>query len=960
MASLGRPPVTTGVTGDVVPLVGRRAERAVLRELIERARDGAGGVLVVEGEPGIGKTRLVTELADDARRRGLGVFAGAADEMQGERPFGPFVEALGLDAGSPDRDRAQLGRLVLGDDRDAPSARTDDVGFRIVEAIVGLVERLAAATPVLLVLEDLHWAGPSSIRALQAVGRRALAALPVAVVATLRPFPRNVDLDLAIDDLDSRGARRLALDPLSPEDTCALAVAAGARPTEALSRQLRATGGNPLLVIELVASTVAGTDADAIPPALSATVLRRLRCLPAATVEALKVASVLGRRFSVTQLAAVMGRSPVELLSGLEDAIAARVLGEDDGELAFRHQLIRDAVYEDLAVPLRRGLHREVARVLESNGAPLGQVADHLLAGARPGDNDAVAGLAEAARSVAPRSPHAAVKLLERAMELGDPEASGADELAVQLAPLLIQTGRPLDATDLTRRVLARGPAPAVEAALRRALGEVLWMQGWLEAAADELEAAGRVAGAEERERMGALALAANLRLFLGVPSAAEGAARELLAEGERLGDDFVVCLSLQTLAVAADAEGHVGEAIGLARRATATARDSAEPRVGHLHPQLFLGLILLDGDRLDEAAEVLQEGRRRAEARGTVAWLPLYHCALAMRCLFEGSLDDGLAEIDTGLALAEEVGTRLYVPLLHGMAAWVAAHRGELGAAEDLLQRAADEFIGATSPAWRAQASVALAGADARWPLEWGLWVSALLEAAAGDESSALSRLEDAWTAAAPLRYFLSYRLFAPDVVRAAVRAGRRELGSGVVADVEEGARRSGATSAAAAALRCRALFDGDADGLVSAAAAYRVTPHRMELAFTCEDAGLALAAEGRGREAVELLEEGLAVFDDAGATVPAARAAAALRTLGVRHRRSGRGRRGQTGWESLTPTEMRVARLAAEGLTNREIGERLFVSRRTVETHLAHAFAKLGLSSRAQLAAEVARRGT
>jgi DNA-binding CsgD family transcriptional regulator len=342
------------------------------------------------------------------------------------------------------------------------------------------------------------------------------------------------------------------------------------------------------------------------------------------------------------------------------------------------------------------------------------------------------------------------------------------------------------------------------------------------------------------------------------------------------------------------------------------------------------------------------------------VAWLPLYDCALAMRCLFEGSLDDGLAEIDTGLALVDEGGTRLYVPLLHGMAAWVAAQRGELAAADELLRQAAEEFIGATSPAWRAQASVALAGAGARWPLEWGLWMSAVLEAAGGDESSALRRLEEAWTAAAPLRYFLSYRLFAPDVVRAAVRAGRRGLALGVVEEVEEGARRSGAASSAAAALRCRALADGDAAGLVAAAAAYRATPHRMELAFTCEDAGLALAGAGRASEAVELLEEGLAVFEEAGATVPSARVAASLRALGVRRRRAGAGRRVQTGWESLTPTEVRVARLAAEGLTNREIGERLFVSRRTVETHLAHAFAKLGLSSRAQLAAEVARRGT
>ncbi|HEX2273901.1 MAG TPA: AAA family ATPase [Acidimicrobiales bacterium] len=957
--------MTTGVAGDVVPLVGRRTERAVLHALLERAGNGSGGIVVLEGEAGIGKTRLVAEVADEAGRRGLRVLVGAVDEIEGERPFGPFVDALGLHPDAPDAERAALGRLIVGESGDAPSPSADDVGFRIVESLVGLLERLAAPAPVVVVLEDLHWAGPSTVRALRAVGRRALTALPVAVVVTVRPFPRNIDLQVVIDDLVSRGAGRLVLEPLSEEDACALAVAVGGRPSRALSRQVAATGGNPLLVIELVTSTpaeheapgVAG-DGEPIPPGLSTTVLRRVRCLPAPTVEALKVASVLGRRFSVTELATVMGRSPVELLSALEDAMAARVLGEDDGQLAFRHQLIRDAIYDDLALPLRRGLHREVARVLGATGAPLARVADHLLAGAGTGDTDAVRWLARAARAVAPGSPHAAVKLLERAMQLGPPDAPEGDDLAVQLAPLLIQTGRALDATELTRQVLARGPAPAVEGALRRALGEVLWTQGWLEAAAGELEAAGSIAGVGDRERIGALALAANLRLFLGERGRAERASRELLAEAEGLGEDYAVCLALQTLAVGADAEGRVGDATELARRATAIARGSSELRVGHLHPQLFLGLVLLDADRLDEAEAVLQEGRRRAEDRGTVAWLPLYHCALAMRCLFEGSLDDGLAEIDSGLALVEDVGTRLYVPLLHGMAAWVAAQRGELGAAEGLLRRAAEEFIGATSPAWRAEASVALAGAGARWPLEWGLWITAHLQAAAGDEALALSTLEDAWTAAEPLRYFLSYRLFAPDLVRLAARAGKDQLAARVADEVEQGARRSGAASAAAAALRCRALADGDAHGLVAAAAAYRATPHRMELAFTCEDAGLALTRHGRLGEAVGMLEEALAVLEEAGATMPAARVTAALRELGVRHRRGGPGERAASGWGSLTPTEVRIARLAAEGLTNREIGERLFVSRRTVETHLSHTFAKLGLSSRAQLAAEVARR--
>src|SRR5204862_2522477 len=138
---------------------------------------------------------------------------------------------------------------------------------------------------------------------------------------------------------------------------------------------------------------------------VSAAVLRRIRPLPAPAVEAVKVASVLGRRFSVDQLATVMGRSAVALMPALDDALAVGVLADESGELAFRHELIREAVYADIPFAVRRGLHRDAARVLAAHGAAGAQVAEHLLAGADPGDRDAAARQWEAARTIAPRSP---------------------------------------------------------------------------------------------------------------------------------------------------------------------------------------------------------------------------------------------------------------------------------------------------------------------------------------------------------------------------------------------------------------------------------------------------------------------------------------------------------------------------------------------------------------------------
>ncbi len=175
---------------------------------------------------------------------------------------------------------------------------------------------------------------------------------------------------------------------------------------------------------------------------------------------------------------------------------------------------------------------------------------------------------------------------------------------------------------------------------------------------------------------------------------------------------------------------------------------------------------------------------------------------------------------------------------------------------------------------------------------------------------------------------------------------------------EVADGARRCQVPSATGAALRCRGLVGGDPDVLLTAVQTYRQLSPTIELAFACEDAGAALCRAGRASEAVSILDEALDFYLRAGAQRGAARVEAALRARGVRRRRAGRTRRPPVGWESLTDSEVGVARLAAEGLTNRQIGDQLFISRRTVGTHLAHLFQKLGINSRAQLAAEVTRR--
>ncbi|MGH9094010.1 MAG: LuxR C-terminal-related transcriptional regulator, partial [Acidimicrobiales bacterium] len=404
---------------------------------------------------------------------------------------------------------------------------------------------------------------------------------------------------------------------------------------------------------------------------------------------------------------------------------------------------------------------------------------------------------------------------------------------------------------------------------------------------------------------------------------------------------------------------GEVTSAVQLAQQALDIATRSRDFRVGQLHPHLHLGMVLIDADRRAEARTALQLGRQLGEERGNVMWLPLYHAMLGVHHLVNGELTDAVAEAEAGLLLADEVGTRLHASLLHGVAALVALHRGDIAAGEARMVDAVAEFTASVAQDWQLTAAAAgIRMAGARWPLEWGLYIQAMLYDARGDLAQARALLEDAWELAAPLRFLLSYRFLGPDLVRLSVAAGDRDRAAAVAGEVAEGARRAGVASATGAALRCQGLLDDDPVVLMAAVDAYRQLPRTLELAMACEDAGTALSRAGRGAEAVPVLDEALGFHLQTGGLRGVARVDAALRVLGVRHRRPGPLRRTSVGWESLTTSELGVARLAAEGLTNPQIGDRLFISRRTVATHLANVFRKLGITNRVQLATEVSHR--
>ena len=254
---------------------------------------------------------------------------------------------------------------------------TSDQGlrFRVVDAFADLAEELALSGPLVIGLDDLQWADPSSLLTLATVGRR-LAYLPVALVGCFRPSPRVAELDRLAGVLEDAGAWHFTVRPLA---AAAVAETVAAEPGPRLLARISGAAGNPLFVTELVGALVqegaietAGGRAEAaeltLPPTLRLTILRRLSFLPEDTLQELRVASILESGFSLADLATVTGRPAVQLSVVLAGAIRARVLEDDGTVLRFRHDLIREAIYADLPASVLRDLHREAGQRLARSG----------------------------------------------------------------------------------------------------------------------------------------------------------------------------------------------------------------------------------------------------------------------------------------------------------------------------------------------------------------------------------------------------------------------------------------------------------------------------------------------------------------------------------------------------------------------------------------------------------------
>lgn len=915
-----------------LPLRGREAELATLLAVIESAGDGRGEAAIVAGEPGIGKSRLVIEAVGVARQSGHLVLTGAVTEFERERPFGVLIDALGLDEDDPPDTLSGLVDLLAGTSTEASGPRDGGLRFVAIQETLRTLRRLASDRPVLLVLEDLHWADESTL----AFVDRFVASLTdtaLTLIATRRPWPRRPALDRIEERAEVRTIRLTSLGPAELRDIARDVVAD--RVSDDLLGRIDQTGGSPLFA-RLVAESALHGDATT-DLTLEDAIHRHLDFVSPATLDLLGSASVMGARFSLDDLSRVFEIPLADLLASVREAIECGLLEDANGYLVFRHDLVWHAIYEALPTAVRRSMHREIAHVLAESEVSLDRIVSHALIGARRSSAEDVRLLAAAADQIAPRDPSTGAGLYQRALELCSQEDPLRPTIQRSLVTSLLWSGQFYRARTRAEAILEQERDPTVRGDLRRAIGRVLVYQGDIRGSLEQVEAGLEDSRLPDAQRARLLADASLRRLVCSDRSGAAEAGREALELAQAAGDRLAVAVGRCALSRVASFEGDVDRAIELAAGAKAQAREDIVETIELLQPPLYLGLALLESDDVAGARTEFELGLELAESLGSIWIVPLFHVGLAMQDYLSGRWAAAEIEAERCIELARASNTAVWVPWAHAIAAIVAASRGEAEVSRHT--RAIDRHLRRF-------------GSD-QFGREWIAWASIRSSAAQLRTDHAIEVGMREWHTSGSGAIPGHRRLFGVDLVRLLMAEGRTGDARSIATILNQAASVSGTDTDRARAFHAGGLIDGNAAALVEAADLLESVGRVTESIRTRTDAAIVLADEGHTTEATATATDVADWFQLRGADAELAPVDALLRSLGVHRGSRAKRTRAKTGWDAVTPTEMRVLELVAEGLTNRQIGDRLFVSPRTVESHISKLFPKLNASSRTELAA-------
>lgn len=929
-------------------LVGRNAELDQVRRWLAAAAGGHGSVVVLQGDAGIGKTRLVGEIVGDARARGVVVRASEAGELDQTRPFGAISDALGVSPRSSDPALAELAQRIEG--HGSWSGRLEDVSVevhRLIEALIGVFESLCTTAELLLVVDNLHWADSSSLAMLRRLSRLCRQ-YPALILATTRATDKPAVVTLLDAVRQGGGGAVLDLGPLDTESVFSLAgQLAGGPPGPHLADRVAQAAGNPLFVVELLGTLVqqerisitpaghAEVESSGAPAGLAVSILHRLSLLPADSIELLRVAAICGRTVDMAELSMLANRDTLALAESLRAAARAGIIETSGDRLSFRHELIHDALYQDWPLPVRRSLHRELAERLAASDAPAWRVAHHLSLGAQAGDVAAVAWLHRAGLAVAPRDPAAAVSLLGRAIELTATDAT-RDVIRTDLSVALVWAGHTDEGVRLAAAVVADTLDVEVRGRAASWLASSLLVRGRAHEARD-------LCGRALASGVGSGRVEVLLRMVKEAASIALGdrsgvldRMRQLLAVATELGDAAVRSMCLQGLALAQANAGHLDAAAedGAGAVRDAESANTAEAFMANSH--VMYAWILEEQDRLAEAFEVVGRFRTLAgeKAESPVAaqierWTARAHFAA-------GRWDEAVVDLDSALRVYD-AGVDLW-PEPFALRALIAVHRGQLDCARADLGRF----------------DAAMAAGGSCFVLDQPVLARAFVLEAEGQVAQAVAVLAAGWEIAEAAPVAMAKPTIGPQLARLAARGGDLATAHRVGAALDALAVANPAVARLHAAARWAiGIARADAGILLEAVEFQRAAARPFDLAMVREDAAAALARDGRLDRARDLLEAALAGYEGLPARQRSAAARARLRALGLQLGSTGRRGRPATGWKALTNAEVQIFQLVGARLSNQEIAERLFVSRRTVETHVSHTLAKLGYTTRRELIA-------
>jgi DNA-binding CsgD family transcriptional regulator len=937
--------------GAVPAIAGRDAELASLINVLAELRTGQGRAVLVEGEAGIGKSALVARALAGITDCGPRVLAGTCDELTRRFPLLAVRQAV-APGDSP-------GGFLRGREAEPVQATAPDAGDPVPAALEKLLEVVhgwCAAGPLVLVLENLHWADEATVlwwrRLCRATGQ-----LPLLLVGTRRLVPRVPETDTLSREVRAGGGLVLQLGGLEPGAVRTMTTdLVGGVPGQRLLRWLELARGNPRYVRHLVdeaersglrRATGSVTElADRTPGAASGqarssawlgpAMASQLDYLTEDASRVLRIASVLGPEFSVNELAAVFEWPLTALLPVLEDSLTAGVLEGTGERLRFRYAPLQQALYDGIAGSVRAALHRQAARTLMQLDTPAEQVARQLMAlpETDTGRGWEVSWLAARAEELVMRRPAMAAELFERALRQAGPDDSGRARLEDQLLDALFMLGRDEQTEQLAKHILSRTCDPD-------RYGHAAWLMGCVlvrvrryDDACAALSCAGSGVGLSPAWRARFSALRATIARHTGSREQQTRYASEALSAGRQLDDDVAIAYALHAQAVQRFDDGDLSASCRLSDEAMpAVERD---PRLGDLRLLMTCNRVSMAAElgRYEEAGKLAREALARGEFAGPRRLHRLRSIGAAIAYEL-GCWDEAVAELDAGAETDDDdEAEALSIRVL------IAGHRDQWPEADRYLGGVRSSTDAYTPSDWDGPSAVAT-----------NIAAAALLDIERSRKPEEAAVLLARWLESSRSGRLLPFlQPVLPGLARLCLAAGD-ETSARAAAEASQESCRQPAPRQRETARWCQGLVRGDADAVLTAAEAFRgwTLPLRAGNAF--EDAAVLLARTGNAGRAHTALAEALKLYDQLDASWDARRAVARVRPFGIRPGVRGARRRPSRGWASLTAMEQRVAGLVAAGQSNPDIAAQLFISRRTVESHVSHILAKLQVSSRREV---------